>query len=143
VTDKPITVVDAHIHQWDPFTTPRVTSGAAKITRRAPLLLPLLVRMLPRASRDFVGDPHHVLTPYRPRDYAADASLVTHLDQAFGPDRTFWSSNYPMDKPNISLPDTIWALRQILGDRFDETRMLRDNARRVYRISATQPRLPI
>jgi L-fuconolactonase len=352
VTDNTITVVDAHIHQWDPFTTPRVVSGAAKITRRAPLLFPLLVRMLPRASRDFVGDPHYVLTPYLPGDYAADAApltvdavvhieaawhahqpidavdetrwvsslpfgqngapklgaivvhadpsqpeaarvldahleasplvrgvrfsaahspdrgimdfakrpnvlsepaflrgfaavaerglsfeswlyahdlpsavklaseypgttfvldhyatpigalapcgthtgttaadrksilalwrddidklaalpnvvakhsglgmpvlglsptnkrlpreefrdvigpLVTHLDQAFGADRTFWSSNYPMDKPIISLPDTVWALRQILGDRFDESRMLRDNARRVYRISA-------
>jgi L-fuconolactonase len=352
VTDNTITVVDAHIHQWDPFTTPRVTSGAAKITRRAPRLLPLLVRMLPRASRDFVGDPHHMITPYLPGDYTADAAplsvdavvhveaawqarqpidavdetrwvsslpfgengapklggivvhadpsqpeaalvldahleasplvrgvrfsaahsldrgimdfakrpnmlsepaflrgfaavaerglsfelwfyahdlpsavklaseypgttfvldhyatpigalapcgshtgttaadrksiyarwrddidrlaalpnvvakhsglgmpvlglsptnkrlpkeefrdaiapLVTHLDQAFGADRTFWSSNYPMDKPIISLPDTVWALRQILGDRFDESRMLRDNARRVYRISA-------
>lgn len=348
MTDNAITIVDAHIHQWDPFTTPRVVSGAAKITRRAPLLLPLLVRMLPRASRDFVGDPRYVLNTYLPGDYAADAAplnvdtvvhveaswqghqpidavdetrwvsslpfgengapklgaivvhadpsqpdaarildahlqasplvkgvrcvaahspdrgimdyakrpnvlyepaflrgfsavaerglsfeiwlyahdlpsavklaseypattfvldhyatpigalapcgrhtgttaadrksilerwrddisrlaalpnvvakhsglgmpvlglgpmrtrkdefrdaiapLVTHLDQAFGPDRTFWSSNYPMDKPNISLPDTVWALRQILGDRFDDSRMLRDNARRVYRI---------
>ena len=59
-----MSVVDAHIHQWDPFTTPRVASGAAKITRRVPLLLPVLVRMLPRASRDFVGDPRHMLTTY-------------------------------------------------------------------------------
>lgn len=74
----------------------------------------------------------------KPREEFRDAiaPLVTHLDQAFGADRTFWSSNYPMDKPNISLPDNVWALRQILGDQFDENRMLRDNARRVYRISA-------
>jgi predicted TIM-barrel fold metal-dependent hydrolase len=38
-----------------------------------------------------------------------------------------------MDKPNVSISDTIWALRDVLGDRFDEDRMLRDNARRVYR----------
>lgn len=71
-----------------------------------------------------------------PREQFRDlvAPLVTHLDRAFGPERTFWSSNYPIDKPNIGLPDSIWALRQILGDRFDEDRMLRDNARRVYRI---------
>jgi predicted TIM-barrel fold metal-dependent hydrolase len=71
-----------------------------------------------------------------PREQFRDAiaPLVTHLDDVFGAERTFWSSNYPMDKPNIPLPDTIWTLRQILGDRFDEDRMLRDNARRVYRL---------
>ena len=71
-----------------------------------------------------------------PREQFRDtiAPLVTHLDQAFGPQRTFWASNYPIDKPNVILPDSIWALRQILGGRFDEQLMLRDNARRVYRI---------
>jgi L-fuconolactonase len=339
-------VIDAHIHQWDPVTTPRIVSGPAKMIRRAPFTRPLLMRMFPRAARDFAGDPQYLLNPYLPNDYAADAApitveavvhveagwqakhpidsvdetrwvsslpfgqngapvlgaivahadpfepevadvldahlhasplvrgvryeaahspdrgiidfakrpnelsepaflrgfaaiaerdlsfeiwayshelpsavklaseypdttfvldhyatpvgaiapcgrhtgstaaerkdildrwrddistlaalpnvvakhsglgmpvmglgpvpreqfrdavapLVAHLDHAFGPERTFWSSNYPMDKPNITLPDTIWTLREILGDRFDEDKMLRDNARRVYRI---------
>lgn len=339
-------IVDAHVHQWDPFTTPRLVSGPAKIMRRAPFTRRPLLRMFPRAVRDFAGDPQYVLNTYLPADYTADAAplhvesivhvevgwqgkrpidnadetrwvsslplgengtpalgaivvhadpseaevgevldahlqasplvrgvrcvaanspdpgimsfekrphllsepaflrgfaavaqrglsfeiwvyghqlsdgltlareysgttfvldhyatpvgalapcgrrtghtaaertdivqrwrddisalaalpnvvakhsglgmpvlglgplpreefsdaiapLVTHLDEAFGPERTFWSSNYPMDKPNIALPDVIWALRQILGDRFDEDAMLRDNARRVYRI---------
>jgi predicted TIM-barrel fold metal-dependent hydrolase len=339
-------IIDAHIHQWDPFTTPRVVSGPAKLMRRAPMTRPLLMRLLPRAARDFAGDPRYLLNRYLPDDYAADSAaarvdtivhveagwqskqpsgsvaetrwvsalpfgqsgapalgaivvhadpsepevaevldahlaasplvrgvrcvaayspdpgvmdfakrpnllsapaflrgfatvaerglsfemwcygndlptaitlareypdttfvldhyatpvgalapcgrqtgstpaerkdildrwcddisklaglpnvvakhsglgmpvlglgplpreqfrdaispLVTHLDRAFGPDRTFWSSNYPMDKPNVLIPDVIWALREILGDRFDEGRMLRDNARRVYRI---------
>lgn len=341
-----VTVIDAHIHQWDPFTTPRVVSGPAKIIRRARFAEPLMMRMFPRAARDFAGDPQYLLNTYLPDDYAADAApvrveavvhieagwqgkhrmdsvdetrwvsslpfgkngapalgaivthanpsepevakvldahlqasplvrgvrstaahspdrgildfadgpnvlsepsflrgfaavaqrglsfelwvyghelpsavtlaseypdttfildhyatpvgalaptgrhtgttaaerreildrwrgdvdelaalpnvvakhsglgmpvlglgrlpreefrdavapLVTHLDRVFGPERTFWSSNFPIDKPNTSLPDTIWVLRQILGDRFDENRMLRDNAKRVYRI---------
>ncbi len=337
VTENSVAVVDAHIHQWDPFTTPRVVSGVAKLIRRAPFARPLLMRIFPRAARDFAGDPQYLLNEYLPQDYAADAApvgvqtvvhieaawrtknpldtvnetrwvsslpfgragapdlgaivvhadptepevahvldahlaasplmrgvrcvaanspdprildfekrpgllsepaflrgfaaiaerglsfelwcyghqlpdavtlareypdttfvldhyatpvgalapsaerddilsrwrddidtlaalpnvvakhsglgmpvlglgplprnefrdavapLVTHLDRAFGPDRAFWSSNYPMDKPNISLPDTIWALREILGDRFDEHKMLRDNASRIYR----------
>jgi len=89
------------------------------------------------AKHSGLGMPVLGLGPMRTRKDTfrdAIAPLVTHLDQAFGPDRTFWSSNYPMDKPTISLPDSVWALRQILGDRFDESRMLRDNARRVYRI---------
>ena len=339
-------IVDAHIHQWDPFTTPRVVSGPAKVIRRAPVTRPLLMRLFPRAARDFAGDPQYLLDKYLPNDYASDsvaaridtvvhveagwktkqpseavdetrwvsalpfgqngapalgavvvhadpsepgvaeildahlavsplvtgvrcvagnspdpgvldfekrsnllsdpaflrgfaavaerglsfdmwcyghelpsavtlvreypsttfvldhyatpvgalvpcgrhtgstpaerkdaldrwreniseladlpnvvakhsglgmpvlglgplpreqfrdtvAPLVTHLDRVFGPDRTFWSSNYPMDKPNLSIPEAIWALREILGDRFDDDLMLRDNARRVYRI---------
>jgi len=346
VADNSSRVVDAHIHQWDPFTTPRVVSGPSKLIRRAPLVEPILMRAFPRAARDFAGDPQYLFNTYLPADYRADAAsvqveavvhieagwqakrpidsvaetrwvssltfgqdgapelaamvvhadpadpgvaevldahlaastlvrgvryvaahspdrgivdfvkrpnelsepaflrgfaavaerglrfeiwlyahdlpsavklageypgttfildhyatpigalapcgrhtgstaaeraeilsrwradidslaalpnvtakhsglgmpvlglgplpreqfrdtiapLVTHLDQAFGPQRTFWSSNYPIDKPNIVLPDSIWALRQILGGRFDEELMLRDNARRVYRI---------
>ena len=335
-------IIDPHIHQWDPFTTPRVVSGPAKLIRRAPLLRPLLMRAFPRAARDFAGDPQYLLNTYLPDDYTHDAApldidavvhieaawqghnvdethwvsalpfgeggapklgaivvhadpaepdvadvldahraasplvrgvrhsaahspdqgimdfakrpntlsepaflrgfsavaernlsfeiwlyshelpsarklaseypnttfvldhyatpigalaptgrhtgataderksildrwrddisalaalsnvvakhsglgmpvlglgpvpreqfrdkvapLVTHLQDSFGPQRTFWASNFPIDKPNIGLPDSIWALREILGDRFDEDAMLRDNARRVYRL---------
>jgi predicted TIM-barrel fold metal-dependent hydrolase len=71
-----------------------------------------------------------------PRDQLRDAvaPLITHLAHAFGADRTFWSSNFPIDKPNVALPDSVSILREVLGDRFDDDRMLRDNARRVYRI---------
>ena len=31
-------VVDAHVHQWDPFTTPRIAGGPARLIRRAPFL---------------------------------------------------------------------------------------------------------
>jgi L-fuconolactonase len=346
MTDDGRAVVDAHIHQWDPFTTPRVVSGVAKVVRRAPFLLPALARIFPRSSREFVGDPRYLLNAYLPVDYRADASpagvgtvvhieaawktktpigsvaethwvgalpfgvdgapslgaivvhadpakpeiaevldahlraspmvrgvrcigahsddpgveswtpsahllrrpeflrgfaavaerglsfeiwvyghqlpdavvlardypqttfvldhyaspvgvlgprgkhtgatgaerkdivarwrddlsalaelpnvvakhsgigmpilgagplprdelrdaaapLIDQLDRAFGPDRTFWSSNYPVDKPNIALPDSISILREVLGDRFDEDRMLGGNARRVYRM---------
>ncbi|MEV3902751.1 amidohydrolase family protein [Mycobacterium sp. NPDC050551] len=69
----------------------------------------------------------------RLRDLAAP--LITHLQSVFGPQRTFWSSNFPIDKPNVALPDSIWILREVLGDAFDEDAVLRDNARRVYRLS--------
>lgn len=341
-------VVDAHIHQWDPFTTPRVVSSVAKLARRAPILTPALKRLFPRPIRDFVGDPRYVLNPYLPADYLADSSpagvdtvvhieaswqgkdpldavgetrwvaalpfgqrraptlgaivvhadpteptvgdvldahlqasqlvrgvrcmaahsddpgimdwsssphrcadpaflrgfaavadrglsfetwvyghqlpdaltlareypettfvldhygtpvgvfgpagkhtgataaarteilarwrddisavaelpnvvakhsgigmsvlglgavpreqlrdaaapLIGHLQRAFGPDRTFWASNYPIDKPNVALPETISILREVLGEDFDEARILRDNASRTYRITA-------
>lgn len=339
-------MVDAHIHQWDPFTTPRLVSGPAKVIRRAPFLAPLLMRVFPRSAREFAGDPQYLLNRYLPDDYAADAApapvaaivhveagwqgkrpvdcvdetrwvapcrsarpgcrawtrssctpirpsrrwpmcstsicgrvlwcgargarlrtaptpgimdfanrpnllsepaflrgfgavaerglsfeiwlyghqlpdavtlageypettfvlnhyatpigalapcgrhtgsaaaerkdilrrwrddisalaalpnvvakhsglgmpvlglghlerdeladavapLITHLGEAFGPQRTFWSSNYPIDKPNLALPESIWIPREVLGEGFDENLMLRENARRVYRI---------
>lgn len=343
-----VAVIDAHIHQWNPFTTPRVTSGPAKAIRRAPFLRPVLLKVFPSATREFVGDPQYLLRPYLPADYHEDgerahvttvvhveagwhgtgplgpvgetqwlsslpfgqnaaptlgaivayadpstaeiadlldahlranplvhgircmgahsddpgvmnwapqahwltqptflrgfsavaerglsfdawvyahqlpdvqqlageypettivldhyatpvgvlgprgkhtggseserreilqrwrddisalaalpnvvakhsgigmpvlgadpmpreqlrdavAPLIAHLDREFGTDRTFWSSNFPIDKPNVSLADSIWILRQVLGDRFDEDRLLRENARRVYRVAA-------
>ena len=348
VTAHPTTTVDAHMHQWDPFTTPRVVSSVAKLVRRAPFLLPVLYRLFPRPTRDFVADPRYVLNPYLPLDYLRDggpagvgtvvhaecawqhtdprgaadetrwvaglpfgadgaptlgaivvhaepdhpricevldahlqasplvrgvrcmgahsddpgvidwtptahryvtpeflrgfaalaerdlsfdmwvyahqlpdavtlareypdttfvldhyatpvglfgpagkhtghtaqarrdilarwrddvsalaqlpnvvakhsgigmpvlgagplprehlrdlaAPLITHLQREFGPDRTLWSSNYPMDKPNVALPQTISILREVLGDDFDEARILRDNANRTYRITS-------
>lgn len=72
------------------------------------------------------------LPPDQLRD--AVAPLITHLDQAFGPDRTLWSSNYPIDKPNLALPVSVSIVREVLGSRFDEDRLLRENACRFYRI---------
>jgi predicted TIM-barrel fold metal-dependent hydrolase len=67
------------------------------------------------------------------RDVAAP--LIMQLQLAFGPDRTFWSSNYPIDKPNMVLHQTISILHEVLGEGFDEVRMLRDNASRTYRLT--------
>jgi predicted TIM-barrel fold metal-dependent hydrolase len=58
--------------------------------------------------------------------------LVTRTQELFGADRTMWASNYPMDKPTVSLPGTIGALLEVLGAAADPQRLLRDNARRVY-----------
>ena len=57
-TAKKRKLIDPHIHQWDPFTTPRKVSTVAKVVRRAPLVLPVLVRVFPRSNREFVGDTH-------------------------------------------------------------------------------------
>ena len=32
-------IIDSHIHQWDPFTTPREASRLAPLYRRAPKVL--------------------------------------------------------------------------------------------------------
>ena len=67
----------------------------------------------------------------------AIAPLVTHTQQVFGAARTLWASNFPMDKPTVSLPGTIEALLDVLVSDADPQRLLHDNAARVYRV---QPR---
>jgi len=67
-------IVDPHIHQWDPFTTPKLVSGPAKLVRRLPLLRPALLKVFPKRDREFVGDPTHVINTSLPADYRADAA---------------------------------------------------------------------
>ena len=66
-------IVDPHIHQWDPFTTPKMVSGPAKLVRRLPALRPALLKVFPKRDREFVGDPTHVINTYLPADYRLDA----------------------------------------------------------------------
>lgn len=68
-------IIDAHIHQWDPFTTPREASRLAGLYRRAPRLmeraLPLL---LDQGTRELIRTARYAARPYLPADYAADVA---------------------------------------------------------------------
>ena len=100
-------IIDPHIHQWDPFTTPREVSGPAKIVRRVPALRPVVERLVPRSGREFVGDPVHVINEYLPPDYRADAGdlpveSVVHVEAAWkdhssggSVDETAWLTSLP------------------------------------------------
>jgi predicted TIM-barrel fold metal-dependent hydrolase len=70
-------IIDAHIHQWDPFTTPREASRLAPLYQRAPRLferlMPLLVR---QPERELVITAQNVARPYLPADYAADVAAA-------------------------------------------------------------------
>lgn len=68
-------IVDTHIHQWDPFTTPREASRLAPLYRRAPRLFDRLFPVLvDKGARDMVLTPQHVASPYLPDTYAADVA---------------------------------------------------------------------
>lgn len=100
-------VIDPHIHLWDPFTSPRVISTAAKLLRIAPFLRPLVHAAFPRRDREFIGDPRYVLTRYELSDYVADAApleveAIVHIEAGWhgrGPlapvDETRWLTTLP------------------------------------------------
>ncbi|GAA3802513.1 amidohydrolase family protein [Nocardioides panacisoli] len=68
-------IIDAHIHQWDPFTTPREASRLAPLYDRAPRLMDrLLPVVLDRGTRELILTARHAARPYLPADYAADVA---------------------------------------------------------------------
>ena len=70
-------IIDAHVHQWDPFTTPREATPLAKLYHAAPGLFTRLFPVLvPQANRDLVRVPDHVARPYLPDSLAADVAPV-------------------------------------------------------------------
>ena len=103
-------VVDPHMHQWDPWTTPRHVSGLAKLLRPLPRIPRAAGRLARRADREFVGHPHHVLKPYLPRDYLRDTGSlpvrsVVHVeaswlgDDPFAPvEETRWITDLPFGR---------------------------------------------
>ena len=70
-------IIDSHIHQWDPFTTPRTASPLAPIYKRAPKLLTRLMPLLvAQGNREMIRTPEHAAQPFLPPDYARDVSGV-------------------------------------------------------------------
>lgn len=100
-------VVDPHIHQWDPLSNPSAVAKEARAFRRIRTVPRALRWVLPQADREFVGNPHHVLKPYLPQDYRADAgavpvSSIVHIEAAWphedhrdSVDETRWISSQP------------------------------------------------
>jgi L-fuconolactonase len=101
-TAWPSGVIDPHIHLWDPLTTRRVTSGLARAFRPWPRIPRAMRWMAPRADREFIGHPHHVLKPYLPADHRADAAeipvaTVVHIE-----------ADWPRDERRDSVDETRW-----------------------------------
>jgi len=70
-------IIDTHIHQWDPFTTPRTASPLAPIYKLSPRLLNALMPLLiSKGNRDMIRTPENAARPYLPPNYASDVAGV-------------------------------------------------------------------
>ncbi|WP_188113446.1 amidohydrolase family protein [Nocardioides humilatus] len=68
-------IIDTHIHQWDPFTTPREASKLAPLYKRAPKLLDRVAPIiLAKGVWQMVRTAQYAAQPYLPVDYAADVA---------------------------------------------------------------------
>lgn len=62
-----VDVLDAHVHLWDPRTTPRTVSPLVRTLGWAPRWMDRVARLVvPRAPLDFVGATDHVVAPFLP-----------------------------------------------------------------------------
>jgi predicted TIM-barrel fold metal-dependent hydrolase len=103
-------IIDPHIHQWDPFSTPSRVAREARLLRRVQRIPRWIARLQPQANREFVGEPHHVLKPYLPGDYRRDAgslpvSSVVHIEASYPApqhldtvDETRWVTSLPWQR---------------------------------------------
>ncbi|WP_043648451.1 amidohydrolase family protein [Nocardia thailandica] len=69
-------IVDAHIHQWDPLETPRKFSVYAKLLRFLPIPLDLAMRFAPSRDTEFTADATAYTRPYLPANYRDDAGAA-------------------------------------------------------------------
>ncbi|NLN57507.1 MAG: amidohydrolase, partial [Gammaproteobacteria bacterium] len=79
-------LIDAHIHQWDPYNTPHSARLAVKLLGKHPHLLDKTIRWIkPKALIETLGRTEHVTSAYLPEHYARDlgfypAEKVVHIE---------------------------------------------------------------
>lgn len=112
----PFGLVDPHIHQWDPRTTPRLVSPAVRLFGFSPRLLEAISKVaFPRPALDFVGVTDYVRSSFLPADYAKDArglgiEVVGHVQAGWqdhsalgAAAETRWVASLPFDGHGLSL----------------------------------------
>lgn len=71
-------IIDAHIHQWDPYHTPHAAALAVKLLGKHPYLLDKLIRLTQSKDvLDTLGKTTHITAPYLPADYKKDVGAYT------------------------------------------------------------------
>ena len=70
-----VPILDPHIHQWSPRTTPRTVTPAVKLFGWSAWLMRNLVpKLFPKASLEFVGKVDYVMGDYLPADWGQDCA---------------------------------------------------------------------
>ncbi|WP_151804984.1 amidohydrolase family protein [Acinetobacter bereziniae] len=82
-------LIDPHIHQWNPYSTPHAAAFAVKLLGQRPFLLDKMVRLVkPKDLIETVGLTEHITRPYLPQDYKNDlqhyaVEQVVHIEASW------------------------------------------------------------
>lgn len=97
-------IIDPHIHQWDPYVTPRATSSLVKLFGNYPKLMDKLIRIVkPKSLAETVGLTDYVLSSYLPKNYRED--LGKHSVESVVHVEADWHDNSPLGVVN----ETTWV----------------------------------
>jgi L-fuconolactonase len=96
-------LIDSHLHQWDPRTTPREGTPLVKALGRFPVALKAAARLVvPKATRDFLGRLDYVGDSYLPADY--DSDIASNAVEAVVHVQAGWRDSSPFG----SVGETRW-----------------------------------
>lgn len=79
-------IIDPHIHQWDPYHTPHSAAVLVKALGKYPAVMDRVVRLVkPKPLLETLGTTQYALNPYLPAHYQKDSSLfpvesVVHVE---------------------------------------------------------------
>lgn len=82
-------IIDAHIHQWDPYHTPHAAALAVKLFGKHPYLLDKLIRWVKSDDLiETIGLTQHISAPYLPENYLHDighyaVEQVVHVEASW------------------------------------------------------------
>lgn len=136
-------IIDPHIHQWDPYHTPHSAAVLVKALGKYPFLSALAEQPNVHAKISGLMMPVLGHTSYKENRTATVAEmvqlltpLIQHAIRVFGTGRIMFASNYPMDKPNARLTDLIQAYIKMIEPYGSEAlqAIFRQNAIHFYQL---------
>lgn len=91
-------IIDAHIHYWDAYTTPRTVTPVLKLFGRFPRFATwLLEKVTPQPTLDFVGDAGHIMEPHLPAVYMSRTGKYQERVRGVVHIQADWQSKKPLD----------------------------------------------
>jgi predicted TIM-barrel fold metal-dependent hydrolase len=73
-----LSIIDAHVHFWDPKTTPRKVSFLIKAFGFSPKLVDFLAeKLFPKSAKDFFASPEYILKTYAIEEFNYDSDDYT------------------------------------------------------------------
>lgn len=107
-----LTVIDAHVHFWDPVKTPRVVTPLVRALGFSPWLIDKVARLVfPKDAQKFYRRAEYIIRPYLAKDYLEDTARypvagLVHVEAG-------WVCKHPLD----AVRETRWleSIRQETG----------------------------
>ena len=142
-------IIDPHIHQWDPYTTPHRAALLVKLLGKYPKIMDKVARsVMPKSLMDTLGLSDYALSAYLPEHYSADVTAdlrdyqvaqVVHVEASWHDHKatgvvgeTHWVKQLPFTQHGIQLAGIVGTadfkhrqFKNILAKQQAETPLLK------------------